>query len=133
MFKNKGKEKEVKLKKRNIFRNCKKNDIIISGHFLERWNERVGRIKFRRKEDLEEYIRLNYEPGMVENLYGDHYFINDLLGGIYITATLENGKVVLITTLGTYENNPVIMNVILSGMLNKSIKQYGKINIAYSA
>ena len=118
--------------KKNIFRNCKKEDIRVSAHFLKRWNERVGRIKFEHREDLEMYIRRNFEKKDIYHLEGDHYIMDKILGGIYLTAVKEKDKITLITTLGSYNENPVMYNIITSGEMNKVIEKYGKINLSYA-
>ncbi|MCK9471267.1 MAG: hypothetical protein M0Q88_05900 [Bacilli bacterium] len=131
MFRNK-KGKDVRLRSINIFEGYGKKNIVVSDHFLERWNERVGRIRFDTKEELEEYLRLNSNPNDIEHLYGDHYFIKNIMGGIYVVAEETNNGILLITTFGTYKNNPVILNVILSGELNKTLKKYGKMNTVFT-
>lgn len=129
---NKSNGKDIKAKNRNIFSKCTANNIKISDHFFERWNERISRIQFEKKEDLESYIKINYNKKYVEKLWGDHYLIGKIMGGIYVTAKIEDKNILLITTLGTYIDNPVMYNVIISGKLNKVVKKYGKIDLAYA-
>ncbi|MCQ4924871.1 hypothetical protein NE686_17345 [Tissierella carlieri] len=123
----------MKNRKKNLFKKCKKMDLHLSNHFFERWNERVSRLKFETKEELESYIRTNYSDRNVEHLWGNYYLIDGIMGGIYITAQ-GNGKTVLLTTtLGTYLDNPVIYNMITSGKINNIVKKYGKIDLMIAA
>lgn len=122
------KNHELKPIYRNIFAGKRDKEINITDHFLQRWNERMDGMDFETKKDLESHILSMYEPGEVEHLWADHYLI---CGNIYVTATLENNGIVFITTLGTYENNPVLYNVISSGQLKSTIKKYGKMNLCH--
>lgn len=128
----KKKSNKFNVKAVNVFRNCEADNLDISDHFLERWNERVGRLRFEKKDELAAYINRNYNNRDVEHLWGDHYLIDGIMGGIYVTARREGEKVVLITTLGTYTDNPIIYNMITSGEINKTIRKYGKIDLAFA-
>lgn len=119
-------------RKINIFRKCNVSMIEVSSHFLERWNERIGKIKFNNRSDLEEYIKRNFDRNNMHKLDGDQYLMDGILGGIYITATKEENKIILITTLGTYNNNPVLYNIITSGKKDEIFQKYGKMNLAYA-
>ena len=119
--------------KKNIFRTCNAEDIILSDHFFDRWNERVQRITFNDKAELEEYIKTNFDKNKMYHLNGDHYLLDGIMGGIFITADKKNDKIKLITTLGTYNDNPVVYNLIISGEMNSIIKRYGKINLGYAS
>lgn len=129
---NKKKGKDIRLRHKNIFNCCTIDDLQITDHFFERWNERVERLKFDNKEELELYIKRNFNRKKVEHLYGDHYLLEPIMGGIYVTANKDENSIVLITTLGTYLDNPVMYNIIKSGELNRTIKRYGKINLGYA-
>lgn len=122
-------KKDMKLKPvyRNIFEGLRNVDINVTDHFLERWNERLDTRDFESKEELQEYLMEMFDPRDVEHLHGDHY----LVCGNYVTATIENNGIVFITTLGSYEDNPVLYNVILSGKLNHTLKKYGKLNLCH--
>lgn len=122
------KSNDLKPVYKNIFRGKNNKDLNITDHFLERWNERISEELFNSKEELEEYILSIYKPSEVEHLYKDHYLI---CGNIYVTAALEENGIVLITTLGTYEDNPVLYNVITTGQLKNTIKKYGKLNLCH--
>lgn len=118
--------------RKNIFKNCNTEDIVLSDHFFERWNERIKRINFKSKEDLQKYIRRNFNKRNMYHLDGDHYLMDKMIGGIYLTAVKEDGRIYLITTLGLYKDNPVMYNIITSGEMKKIISKYGKINLSHA-
>lgn len=120
-------------KKTNIFNGFKNPRIFLSDHFLERWNERINDIKFETKYELRNYIERNYNNNHIEHLHGDHYLMGDMMGGLYITARKVKDGIFLITTLGTYKDNPVIYNIITSGEMDEIFKRYGKIELNYAA
>lgn len=119
--------KEMKFKPvyRNIFKDSYSERFNVTDHFLERWNERLDAERFNTKEELEEYLMKTFDPRDVEHLHSDHY----LVCGNYVTATLEKNGIVFITTLGSYDDNPVLYNIISSGKLNHTIKKYGKLSL----
>lgn len=124
----KGKDMRLrKSKKVNIFTNISSDNFGLTDHFFERWNERIG-VKFTSKAGMVDYIRSNYDYECVVHISKDHY----LVGGIYVTAIKENGRIIFITTLGTYNENPMLYNAMMIGEYDSTIKQYGKMNLAYA-
>ena len=120
------------LKNNSIFKKCNVDMIKVSNHFLERWNERIKQIKFTTKNDLENYIKRNYNKSNVYKLDKDQYLMDGILGGIYITAIKDKDKIMFITTLGTYNDNPVLYNIISSGKKDEIFEKYGKMNLSYA-
>lgn len=119
-------------KKNNIFKKTTTKKIVLSDHFFKRWNERIGQIQFKNKADLQNYIQKNFKEDNMYHLYEDQYLMDGIIGGVYLTAIEEKERILLITTLGSYDNNPTIYNIITSGKLKYMLKEYGKINLSYA-
>lgn len=122
------KSKNMVLKSANIFKGRTVDDFRFTNHFLDRWNDRMSDQSFESKELLESHIKNGFNSSELEHLWGDNYLLN----GVYVTARVEKDGIVFITTLGTYQENPFLYNVISAGQLNKTIKKYGKLDLSFS-
>lgn len=125
------KNKKGVRKRQNIFKGSNPDDFRVTNHFLERWNERVGSPYFHNKDELLEYLRCICKKRKPVHISEDCYQIQDLL----VTTTAENNKILFITTYGTYRDNPMLYNLLLTeGVkgVRTAHKKYGKLQLNYA-
>lgn len=126
------KNKKGASNKGNIFKGRSPDDFRITTHFLERWNERVGSPHFKEKEELLDYLKVVIKKHKPVHISEDCYQFKDLL----ITTIIEDGKIVFITTYGSFKDNPMLYNILLTDGVRgvrATHRKYGKLQLNYAS
>lgn len=116
-FKVKGGREDISLIGKNV---------IVTNHFVSRWNERVLNNEATEKEALADAEKKLAYATYLKNLTGDYYILFDYL----VIADESEGKVHLITVLGELKRCERLISYLVANgpdRLGYEIKKYGKL------
>lgn len=103
--------------------------IIITDHFLKRWNERIKKPKFEHKKDLATYLENMTYRRKIHRIKNNHHIIDDDIIIVAEKSKKNRNEIILVTTYGSTINNPILYNMCMSGDIYKNFKKYGKLNL----